>query len=279
MMKRPIAVAVILLVFVGFSGQAFGAAKVGSSCSKLTSFQQSGKTLLVCDLVKKKKTWRKASAVETKLFKNEQLRFEREAKQKILDAAKAESDRVALEAKAKAKADAEAAQAAADAAAKAAAEKAAADAAAKAAAEKAAADAAATAAAERAAADAAAKAAAERAAADAAAKAAAERAAAVPTVTVLSIFGRPYQDTGSTWYIPITNSSTEPLPGYSALQVKYGSVDWTDIGGRRICGTYGCGLIVSGYTDVCPTFRLVARNNGVITTIWQKGPSSGGTCT
>jgi hypothetical protein len=62
------------------------------------------------------------------------------------------------------------------------------------------------------------------------------------------------------------------------LQVKYGSVDWTDIGARRTCGTYGCGLIVTGYVDVCPTFRLVARSNGRITTIWEKSPSSGGTC-
>ncbi len=250
-------------MFAGFSGQAFGAAKVGSSCSRLGLYQQSGKTVLICDLLKKKKVWRKASVIETKLYKNEQLRNKRDAEQKILDAAKAESDRLALEAKAKA--EAEAAQAAA--------EQAAADAATKAAAEKAAADAATKAAAEKAAADAAAKAAAEKAAADAAAKA-----AAVPTVTVLSIFGRPYQNTGSTWYIPITNSSKEALPRYSALQIKYGTADWIDIGASRDCGTYGCGLIVVGYTDVCPTFRLVARSNSAITTIWEKGPSSGGTC-
>ena len=88
----------------GISSQAFGAAKIGSSCSKISSFQQSGKTLLVCDLIKKnnkkKKVWRKATAIEKKLYKNEKLRVEREAKQKILDAAKAESDRLALEAKA-----------------------------------------------------------------------------------------------------------------------------------------------------------------------------------
>jgi hypothetical protein len=295
-MKR-FALPVLLAVSIIVSAMPISSALVtpGTKCSKVSSFQQSGKTLLVCDLIKKKKVWRKATAIESKLYKNEQLRIERETKQKILDAAKAESDRLALEAKVKA--DAEAAQAAAEKAAaekaaaekaaaeKAAAEKAAAEKAAaeKAAAEKAAADAAARAAAERAAADAAARAAAERAAAeraaaDAAARAAAERAAATPTVRVLSIFGRPYQDSGSTWYIPITNSSTEALPGYSALQVKYGSVDWTDIGARRTCGTYGCGLIVTGYIDVCPTFRLVARSNSIITTIWEKSPSSGGTC-
>jgi hypothetical protein len=298
-MKR-FALPVLLAVSMIVSAMPNSSASVtpGTKCSKVSSFQQSGKTLLVCDLIKKKKVWRKATAIESKLYKNEQIRIERETKQKILDAAKAESDRLALEAKVKA--DAEAAQAAAEKAAaekaaaekaaaekaaaekaaaeKAAAEKAAADASARAAAERAAADAAARAAAEKAAADAAARAAAERAAADAAARAAAERAAATPTVTVLSIFGRPYQDSGSTWYIPITNSSTEALPGYSALQVKYGSVDWTDIGARRTCGTYGCGLIVTGYVDVCPTFRLVARSNGRITTIWEKSPSSGGTC-
>jgi hypothetical protein len=258
-MKKRSAIAVsicFLIIASSFPIQAFAAPKVGATCSEITTFQQSSKGLLVCDLVKKKKLWRKASTVEVKLYKNEQLRIKRAAEQKILDEAKAESDRLAQEAIAAAE--------------KAAAEKAAAE---KAAAEKAAAE---KAAAEKAAADAAAKA-----AADAAAKAAADaaaRAAAVPTVRELSIFGRPYQNTGNTWYIPITNSSTESSPGYSTVQVKYGNQDWTDVGAGRSCGAYGCGAIVNGFTDVCPLFRLVARSNNVITTIWSKGPSSGGTC-
>jgi hypothetical protein len=267
MMKRFVPLVVIFALLFGVTGQAFAAAKIGSSCSKISTFQTSAKSLVVCDLVKKKKVWRKATAIETKLYKSEQLRIQSEARQKILDEAKAESERLALEAQARADAEV---------AAKAAAEKAAADAAdaaAKAAAEKAAADAAAKAAAEKAAADAAARIAAAKAIADAAA-----RAAAVPTVTVLSIFGRPYQDTGNTWYIPITNSSSESSPGYSTVQVKYGNQDWTDVGAGRSCGAYGCGAIVNGFTDVCPLFRLVARSNNAITTIWSKGPSSGGTC-
>ena len=141
MMKRYIPLVVIFALLSGLTGQAFAAAKIGSSCSKIGLFQTSGKVLLVCDLVKKKKVWRKATAIETKLYKSEQLRIQSEARQKILDEAKAESERMALEVQAKA--NAEAAQAAADAAAKAAAEKAAVDATAKAAAAKAVADAAA----------------------------------------------------------------------------------------------------------------------------------------
>ena len=99
-----------------------------------------------------------------------------------------------------------------------------------------------------------------------------------PTLTVTSIFGRPYQNTSSSWYIPLTNSSSEVIPSYSSLQIKVGASDWTDIGAGRSCGSYGCGAIVSGYIDVCPLFRFVGRTNGVITTIWEKSPSSGGTC-
>lgn len=40
----------------------------------------------------------------------------------------------------------------------------------------------------------------------------------------------------------------------------------------------GYGAIVTGYTNVCPQFRLIARSGSTITTIWTKGPSSGGTC-
>ena len=99
-----------------------------------------------------------------------------------------------------------------------------------------------------------------------------------PSVTVTSIFGRPYQNTGSTWYVPVTNSSSEAIPSYSSLQIKYGANDWEDIGASLICGNYGCGAVVSGFISVCPEFRFIARTNGVITTIWQKSASSGGTC-
>ena len=99
-----------------------------------------------------------------------------------------------------------------------------------------------------------------------------------PPITITSIFGRPYQNTSSTWYIPLTNSSTEAIPSYSSLQIKVGASEWTDIGAGRSCGSYGCGAIVSGFVDVCPQFRFVGRTNGFITTIWEKSPSSGGTC-
>ena len=134
---------------------ATAAPKIGSSCTKLSLFQQTPQGLLVCDQVKKKKIWRKTTAVEARLYKNEQVRLQKELQKKTDAAAKLEAERIAQET-----------QAAADAVAKAAADKAAAD---KAAADKAAAD---KAAADKAAAD---KAAADKAAAD---KAAADKAAA-----------------------------------------------------------------------------------------------------
>jgi hypothetical protein len=99
-----------------------------------------------------------------------------------------------------------------------------------------------------------------------------------PEVQIFSIFGRPYQDSNSTWYVPITNSRTELLPDYSSLQVRVAGGEWSDVGARLNCGNYGCGLVVSGYVDVCPEFRLVATTGGRLTKIWTKGPSSGGTC-
>jgi hypothetical protein len=287
MMKRSIPAAIIFAFLISSTNQVFAAPKIGTACTKLSSFQQSSGTLLVCDVVKKKKVWRKANSIEKSLYQREKNRLDRAAAQKIIDetaaslaekeaAEKLAAEKVAAEKLAAEKLAAEKLAAEKAAAEKAAAEKLAAEklAAEKAAAEKAAAEKAAAAA--KAAADAAAKA-----AADAAAKAAADaaaKAAAVPTVTVLSIFGRAYQNTGNTWYIPITNSSSESVPSYSTVQIKYGSLDWTDVGAGRNCGTYGCGAIVTGFVDVCPQFRLIARSNGIINTIWTKGPSSGGTC-
>jgi hypothetical protein len=62
------------------------------------------------------------------------------------------------------------------------------------------------------------------------------------------------------------------------LQIRVAGSEWTDVGSVLSCGTYGCGALVFGFVDVCPQFRFVARTNGIITTIWEKGPSSGGTC-
>ena len=266
-MKRSIPAAIIFAFLISSTNQVFAAPKIGTACTKLSSFQQSSGTLLVCDVVKKKKVWRKANSIEKSLYQREKNRLDRAAAQKIIDETAASlAEKEAAEKLAAEKVAAEKLAAEKLAAEKLAAEKAAAE---KAAAEKAAAAA-------KAAADAAAKA-----AADAAAKAAADaaaKAAAVPTVTVLSIFGRAYQNTGNTWYIPITNSSSESVPSYSTVQIKYGSLDWTDVGAGRNCGTYGCGAIVTGFVDVCPQFRLIARSNGIINTIWTKGPSSGGTC-
>jgi hypothetical protein len=129
--------AVFILALSSFV-PAFAAVKTGSPCISLNQFQKTTQGLLVCDLIKKKKTWRKATAVEATFYKNDQLRMQEEQQKKLDDAAKAESDRLAQEAKATAdKAAADKAVADKAAADKAVADKAVAD---KAAADKAAAE-------------------------------------------------------------------------------------------------------------------------------------------
>jgi hypothetical protein len=62
------------------------------------------------------------------------------------------------------------------------------------------------------------------------------------------------------------------------LQINVDNSGWTDIGSSRTCSSSGCGAIVTGYVNVCPQFRFVARSGSDITTIWTKSASSGGTC-
>ena len=94
-MKRGLPVVLVFALLLGLSSQAFGAAKIGSSCSKVSSFQQSGKTLLVCDLVKKKKVWRKASNIEVRLYNQERIRLAKEATAKALEESRAAADKAA----------------------------------------------------------------------------------------------------------------------------------------------------------------------------------------
>ena len=100
-------------------------------------------------------------------------------------------------------------------------------------------------------------------------------------IPVKEIFGRPYQNSVSTWYIPYTNSSTEIAPVFTELQVKLVAdpeTSWTSISFSRNCGAYGCGAIVKGYTTVCPQFRFTNFISGLLSAIWTKSASSGGTC-
>ena len=101
-------------------------------------------------------------------------------------------------------------------------------------------------------------------------------------IPIMNIFGRPYQNTSSTWYVPYTNSAREVAPNFNTLQIKLigeSDLTWTTISSTATCGLYGCGAIVSGYTNVCPQFRFVNISAGLITAIWIKSDSSGGTCT
>ena len=95
-MKRGLPVVLVFALLLGLSSQAFGAAKIGSSCSKVSSFQQSGKTLLVCDVVKKKKVWRKASNIEVRLYNQERIRLAKAAADKAA-ADKAAADKAAAD--------------------------------------------------------------------------------------------------------------------------------------------------------------------------------------
>lgn len=106
-------------------------ARIGAICPTVNQFDESGSQLLVCEVIKKKKTWRKATSVERNLYMKEKNRLLREAALKILNDAKSAADKIVNDAKS-----------AVDAAAKAAADKVIADAAALSAAAKAALDAA-----------------------------------------------------------------------------------------------------------------------------------------
>lgn len=189
---RKVLVSSLVITLALSNTSAIAAVKIGSSCTKTSTFQKAPQGLLVCDLVKKKRIWRKSTAIEARFYKNDQIRIKKEAQQKLDDAAKAEVDRIAQES-----------QSAADAAAKAALDKAAADAA-KAALDKAAADVAVKAAADKAAADAAAKAAAE-----AAAKAAAD----VPKLVVgTTYFGQDADNPSWNWVaVRVSNSASTKL--------------------------------------------------------------------
>ena len=213
---RKVAALLSIGLVVGLAPSAFAATKPapGAKCTKVSTFQQTPKGLLVCDQVKKKKVWRKTTRVEAKFHKKEQVRIQKEIQKKEElqkksdEAVKAEADRIALEAQAAADA---VAKAAAD---KAATDKAAADAAAKAAADKAAADAAAKAAADKAAAD---KAAADKAAAEAAAKAAAD----IPKLVVGgTYFGQDADNPSWNWVaVRISNSASTKLYTHQSFDV------------------------------------------------------------
>ena len=163
-MKRNLAFIIIFAFLTSSTNQVSAAPKIGSTCTKVSTFQQSIGALLVCDVVKKKKVWRKATSIEKSLYQMEKNRLAKVEAQKIIDdaAAAVAADKVAAEAIVKAAAD----KATADAAAKAAADKVAVEAIVKAAADKATADAAAKAAADKVAVEAIVKAAADKAAAD-----------------------------------------------------------------------------------------------------------------
>jgi hypothetical protein len=95
-MKRGLPVVLVFVLLLGLSSQAFGAVKIGSSCSKVSSFQLSGKTLLVCDLIKKTKVWRKASNIEVRLYNQEKIRLAKAAEDKAA-ADKAAAEKAAAE--------------------------------------------------------------------------------------------------------------------------------------------------------------------------------------
>jgi len=84
-MKRNIAVVATFAFLITSTSQVSAAPKIGSACIKLSTFQQSSSTLLVCDVVKKKKVWRKANTIEKSLYQREKNRLERAAAQKIID--------------------------------------------------------------------------------------------------------------------------------------------------------------------------------------------------
>ena len=222
MKKSRVLAAVFIVSLFGLPAlprQVFAAPKIGSTCKKISTFQQSASVLLVCDVVKKKKVWRKATSIEKTLYLQEKNRLDRAAAQKIIDeTAAALAEKLAAEKLAAEKLAAEKAAADKLAADKLAADKLAADklAADKLAADKLAAD---KLAAEKAAADAAAKA-----AADAAAKAAADAAAETPNLLVGSLYSGIDADSPEWRWIAVrvTNSASTKIYSHGSFNILMG---------------------------------------------------------
>jgi basic membrane protein A len=96
--RRATATWLALLLILSSNSAIAVAPKVGTSCTKINTFQTSGFTLLVCAAKNGKKSWRKATSVEKSLYLKEKARLEKAAAQKIIDDARTEAQRILAEA-------------------------------------------------------------------------------------------------------------------------------------------------------------------------------------
>jgi hypothetical protein len=101
-MRKIILFSLICSMFLGPSIAVSSTVKIGSTCTKINQYRESGLNLLVCTTSKGKKVWRKATGVEKSFYLKEKERVAKAAAQKNIEAANAEAARLDLEAKAKA---------------------------------------------------------------------------------------------------------------------------------------------------------------------------------
>lgn len=67
-MRKLLAIVISTAMIVSIPAAFSATPKVGGSCTKINQFHESKSTLLVCAAVKGKKTWRKATSLETSLY-------------------------------------------------------------------------------------------------------------------------------------------------------------------------------------------------------------------
>ncbi|ASY26182.1 serine/threonine protein kinase [Candidatus Planktophila versatilis] len=109
-----------------------------------------------------------------------------------------------------------------------------------------------------------------------------ESSAEAANVVVSSIFGRSFEANGGLdWSVPLTSSSSEPVPPITNLQfrlVGYPNKTWLDVGYELKVSNLGVQAIVDKLyfellfkKKVCPEFRFVRVENNLVVKIWNSG--------
>ncbi len=104
-----------------------------------------------------------------------------------------------------------------------------------------------------------------------------------PKVKITSIFGRVFKDSDMMWRIILTNSSTDAVPTINGIQFRLAgneTAGWvnvpyklkTDLNSNTVYAAVDdLFLTVLFKKSVCPEFRAVREQNGLIVNIWTKG--------
>ncbi len=109
-----------------------------------------------------------------------------------------------------------------------------------------------------------------------------ESPAEAKNVVISNIFGRSFETNGGLdWSVPLTNSSSEPVPPITNLQFRligHPNKTWLDVGYKLKVGNFGVQAIVDKLffdmlfkKNVCPEFRFVKVEDNLVVEIWNPG--------